>query len=66
MALADICFPNEDLSGDNGHDDNDVLFIGFTTEDAFPQNAHWNAQNTQDFQDSIRDFGEDLVSRLKV
>lgn len=64
--MADICFPNDNLSGDNGHDDNDVLYIGFTTQDAFPQGADWNADSTQEFQDSIKDLGDKLVATLQV
>lgn len=66
MAMADICFPNDGLSGDNGHDPNDVLYIGFPTKDAFPKGAKWNARTTKEFQDSIKSLGDQLVAKLRV
>jgi chitosanase len=66
MALADLCFPDDGLSGDNGHDANDVLFIGFTSQDAFPQDAAWNAGSTQEFENSIKDLGDQLVAGLNA
>ncbi|KAH0541478.1 hypothetical protein FGG08_004088 [Glutinoglossum americanum] len=34
ISLAKLCFPDEDITGDSGHDANDVLYIGFTGKDA--------------------------------
>jgi chitosanase len=30
ISLAEMCFPSEDITGNSGHDPNDVLYIGFT------------------------------------
>jgi chitosanase len=62
-----LCFPNDGLTGDNGHDEDDVLFIGFTGKDAMPSaQTKWNAGNAQAFEDSIKDVGDKLVAGLKA
>lgn len=65
IAMADLCFPNDGLDGDNGHGPNDVLFIGFTGDAAAPgSSADWTASDTQSFEDSIKDLGDSLVAGL--
>lgn len=64
ISLADLCFPNENLSGDNGHVDQDVLYIGFTGPEAAPRGANWRAKNALQFSQSIKAVGEKLVARL--
>ncbi|KAM0451531.1 hypothetical protein ACHAPV_009960 [Trichoderma viride] len=68
LALGKLCFPNEGLSGDNGHDPKDVLFIGFTGSGAVPgkSGANWKAKNTNDFENSIKALGDKLVAGLKA
>ncbi|GFF57350.1 hypothetical protein IFM51744_09176 [Aspergillus udagawae] len=67
ISLADLCFPNEHLDGDHGHDANDVLFIGFTSKDAVPgASAKWKAKNAKEFEDSIKSIGDKLVAGLKA
>ncbi|KAL7952688.1 chitosanase [Trichoderma compactum] len=68
LALGKLCFPNEGLSGDNGHDPKDVLFIGFTGSGAVPgkSGANWAAKNTNDFENSIKALGDKLVASLKA
>ncbi|KAA8647849.1 hypothetical protein EYZ11_003627 [Aspergillus tanneri] len=67
ISLAELCFPNEHLDGDHGHDANDVLFIGFTSDDAVPgSKANWKAKNSKEFEDSIKSIGDKLVSGLKA
>jgi chitosanase len=67
ISLADLCFPNEHLDGDHGHDPNDVLFIGFTSKDAVPgATAKWKAKNAKEFEDSIKSIGDRLVAGLKA
>lgn len=67
MALGDLCFPNENLSGDNGHDSFDVMYIAFQGAGAVPgkTGAAWNAQNSRQFEDSIKQMGDKLVAGLK-
>ena len=66
MALGKLCFPNENLSGNNGHDPKDVLYIGFTGNQAVPgkSGANWKAKNTADFEASIKALGDKLVASL--
>lgn len=68
LALGKLCFPNDGLSGDNGHDPKDVLFIGFTGSGAVPgkSGANWAAKNTNDFENSIKALGDKLVAGLKA
>lgn len=65
--MGNLCFPNEGLTGDNGHDGKDVLYIGFTGSKAVPgkNGANWKASNTAAFQSSIKALGDSLVAGLK-
>ncbi|KAK5991545.1 Endo-chitosanase [Cladobotryum mycophilum] len=66
ISLGKLCFPNEHLTGDNGHDPKDVLFIGFTGKAAVPgkSGANWKAGSAQQFEDSIKGLGDRLVAGL--
>ncbi|KAJ6439472.1 chitosanase CSN1 [Purpureocillium lavendulum] len=66
LALGKLCFPDGGLSGDNGHDEKDVLYIGFTSGNTVPgkDGAKWNAGSTQEFEDSIKAMGDQLVAGL--
>lgn len=63
--MAELCFPSAGISGDNGHTPRDVLYIGFTGNEAFPgANADWKAKETNAFEESIRAIGDQLVAKL--
>lgn len=66
ISLAQLCFPNEGLNGDFGHGKKDVLYIGFTGDQAVPgkTGANWKAKNVHDFEASIKALGDKLVSQL--
>ncbi len=66
LALGKLCFPNENLSGNNGHDLKDVLYIGFPGSQAVPgkSGANWKAKSTADFEASIKALGDELVAGL--
>ncbi|KAI9925881.1 hypothetical protein ASPWEDRAFT_158487 [Aspergillus wentii DTO 134E9] len=68
ISLAQLCFPNDKISGDNGHDEEDVLYIGFTNgKKAVPgSKADWKAKDTKTFEESIKDLGDSLVKGLKA
>ncbi|KAH7062263.1 putative fungal chitosanase [Macrophomina phaseolina] len=66
IALAKLCFPNDGITGDNGHDQKDVLYIGFTGSGAVPRNANWKAGSARDFETSIRALGDKLVAGLSA
>ncbi|OGM46668.1 chitosanase [Aspergillus bombycis] len=67
LSMAELCFPEEDPSGDSGHEENDVLYIGFTGKEAVPgKNADWKADNTESFEESIKELGDKLVAGLKA
>lgn len=62
-----MCFPDEDLNGDSGHDDKDVLYIGFPGKAAVPSSkTKWSAGNAKAFEDSIKAVGDKLVAGLKA
>jgi hypothetical protein len=67
LALARLCFPKDDLSGDRGHDPDDVMYIGFFGKDAATgkSGADWTAKNTAKFEASIKAKGDKLVAGLK-
>ncbi|KAK7726715.1 hypothetical protein SLS57_003276 [Botryosphaeria dothidea] len=64
IALAKLCFPNDGITGDNGHGGKDVLYIGFTGSGTVPNDANWKAGNARDFEKSIRTLGDKLVAGL--
>jgi chitosanase len=65
LSMADLCFPEENLSGDKGHTGHDVLYIGFKGQHAVPgSSANWKARNTREFEESIKDLGDSLVAQL--
>ncbi|KNG89433.1 chitosanase [Aspergillus nomiae NRRL 13137] len=67
LSMAELCFSDENPDGDSGHDENDVLYIGFTGKDAVPgKSANWKAKTTQEFEDSIKSIGDKLVAGLKA
>lgn len=49
-----------------GHGEEDVLYIGFTGEDAVPgkSGAAWAAATRDDFSGSIKILGDRLISKL--
>lgn len=65
ISLATACYGNS-INGNSGHDDNDVLYIAFTGDDAVPgaSGANWTASNYEDFQSSISDLGNKLIERV--
>lgn len=66
--MGNLCFPNDGLTGDNGHDPKDVLYIGFMGQQAVPGagGANWSAGNTADFENSIKGLGDSLVAGLQA
>ncbi|KAF3070000.1 Endo-chitosanase [Trichoderma lentiforme] len=65
ISLATACF-GESINGNNGHDQTDVLYIAFTGSSAVPgaRGASWNAQDYNDFENSISALGDSLVARI--
>ena len=54
------------MNGNNGHDQNDVLYIAFTGSKAVPgaNGAAWNAQSFDQFHNSITGLGNSLVAKI--
>ncbi|RBA18793.1 chitosanase [Fusarium proliferatum] len=67
ISLAELCFPNQGLNGDNGHGEKDVLYIAFKGDEAVPgkNGADWKAASRADFSKSIRTLGDKLVAKLQ-
>jgi hypothetical protein len=65
ISLATACF-GTGVNGNAGYDGNDVLYIAFTGADAVPgaSGAKWNAQNYNDFENSIAALGDKLIQRI--
>lgn len=65
ISLAKLCFPKDNITGDNGHGEKDVLYIGFTSKDAVPgSKADWHAKDSKAFEESIKSLGDRLVAKL--
>ncbi|TPX11611.1 uncharacterized protein E0L32_007590 [Thyridium curvatum] len=65
ISLATACFGNG-MTGNNGHDENDVLYIAFPGDDAVPGagGANWGASSYAAFENSIQDRGNKLIQRI--
>lgn len=65
ISLATACF-GKHINGNNGHDQQDVLFLAFPGEEAVAgDRANWKAKNFKGFQKSIDKIGDRLVARFK-
>lgn len=68
LALGKLCFPDDGLTGDNGHDENDVLYIGFTGSSASTvpgaNGATWDTEDPATFEASLKTMGDKLVAQL--
>ena len=66
ISLATACFGKENINGDMGHDQNDVLYIAFpgSVADTVEKNADWAATSFDDFENSITAKGNQLITRL--
>lgn len=61
-----MCFPDDGINGNNGHGEEDVLYIGFTGKNTTPgSDADWTAGDRNAFEESIKELGDKLVAGLK-
>ncbi|KAI1371069.1 glycoside hydrolase family 75 protein [Hypoxylon crocopeplum] len=67
ISLATACF-GKSITGNNGHDENDVLYLAFPGSDAVPgkNGAKWDAKNYSEFEQSIESLGDKLIQRIKA
>jgi hypothetical protein len=65
ISIATACY-GHGVTGNNGHIEDDVLYIAFTGRDAVPgaDGADWAAPNADAFMRSIQDHGDRLVKRI--
>ena len=65
ISLATACFGTK-ITGNNGHDQNDVLYIAFpgSTADTVNKKADWGAKTFDDFEDTIESLGDKLIKKL--
>ncbi|KAJ5949758.1 hypothetical protein N7454_001342 [Penicillium verhagenii] len=67
ISLAQMCFPDDDINGENGHEADDVLYLGFIGQYAVPgESADWGGGDRDTFESSIKDLGDKLVSGLQA
>jgi len=66
ISLATLCY-GQSMAGDNGHTENDVLYLAFTGSDAVPgpSGAAWTAKDPVAFEESIASLGDNLIGRIK-
>ncbi|KAK4173796.1 fungal chitosanase of glycosyl hydrolase group 75-domain-containing protein [Triangularia setosa] len=65
IALATACW-GKNMTGDNGYDGMDLLYVAFTGIDAVPgkDGADWAAKDYDTFERSIQPLGNKLVQRI--
>ncbi|KAL2164898.1 hypothetical protein VTH06DRAFT_194 [Thermothelomyces fergusii] len=65
ISLATACF-GTGMTGNNGHDETDVLYIAFPGDDAVPgaAGADWGANSWQAFEASLEALGNRLIQRI--
>ncbi|SPQ25530.1 512c8d22-86a6-4199-b128-6251811c7042 [Thermothielavioides terrestris] len=65
IALATACFGSS-MSGNNGHDATDVLYLAFAGSEAVPgaDGAAWDVGSFEEFEASIAALGDRLVQRV--
>jgi chitosanase len=64
ISLAQMCFPNEGLNGNNGHGTHDVLYLAFPGTEAVAKNAKWGAKTAKEFEASLATIGDKLVQKI--
>jgi len=66
IALGQICFPNDGISGNNGHTQHDVLYLAFTSKDAVPgpNGADWKGSDPKAFEQSIKTLGDKMIAEV--
>lgn len=64
ISLVKMCFPNEGITGNNGHGSHDVLYLAFPGEEAVATNAAWDASDASTFEASLAQVGDELVKKI--
>lgn len=64
LSLAKQCFPDEELNGDAGHSDHDVLYLAFPGEEAVAKDVNWGAETAEEFEASLAGIGDELVKKV--
>lgn len=64
ISLAKQCFPDEDITGDSGHGDHDVLYLAFPGEEAVAKDVNWGASDAAEFEESLAAIGDELVKKV--
>jgi hypothetical protein len=56
----------DDMNGDSGHENDDVLYIAFpgSVQDTVHKHANWAARSLDDFEGSIEVVGDKLIASL--
>lgn len=63
--MGQLCFGDDAVSGDVGHDEADVLYIAFPGKGAVPgSSAAWGAKTKEEFEASLAGIGDGLVAGL--
>lgn len=65
ISLATACF-GHGANVNSGHDKNDVLYIAFpgSKSETVPHHSAWSAKRVEEFETSISDLEDQLISRL--
>lgn len=65
VSLGQACYGNA-VNGNQAHDDNDILYLAFTGQDAVPgaDGAKWDAASFDEFEASLQAQGDRLIAKL--
>lgn len=65
VSLAQMCFPDEGLNANSGHEPHDILYLAFPGDEAvIGSKADWKAKNRVDFEKSLAVVGDELVKKI--
>lgn len=67
LTIGQACY-GKSINGNNGHDEDDVLYIAFKGKNAVPgaNGAAWNAKTFAEFENSLAKIGDGLVKGIKA
>ncbi|OAA62393.1 glycoside hydrolase family 75 protein [Akanthomyces lecanii RCEF 1005] len=67
LTIGEACY-GKGINGNNGHDENDVLYIAFRGNQAVPgaNGAAWTAKTFTEFENSLAKIGDKLVKGIKA
>ncbi|KAF2502450.1 glycoside hydrolase family 75 protein [Lophium mytilinum] len=65
LSMGQLCFGDDAVNGNEGHDEANVLYVAFPGSDAVPgKSAAWKAETEEEFEESLAAIGDKLIANL--